>query len=123
MFSWLFDDNFRFSTRIVCTYTVCFTVLYYLTCFLIFYGSIFIDMIYLPPIYKKSIVLSTFLTSSICLVQLILSMKQFKLHLKSLYKGKSDMYLSPKNFFRIKKLQQVASTTLVMLSHTHAGGI
>ena len=103
-FGWIFDENFRFSTRAVCTYTVCFTVLYYLTCFLMFYGSIFVDMIYLPSIYKQTIVLSTCVTSLICLVQLVLSIKQFKLHLKSLYKGTSDQYISPKSAFSNKKI-------------------
>jgi hypothetical protein len=93
---WIIDQNFRFSTRIVCTYTVCFTVLYYLTCFSTFYGSIFVDLIFLPSIYKISIFGSTLITSLICFCQLILSMKQFKLHLTSLYKGDSNRYLSPK---------------------------
>ena len=104
LFGWVFDENFRFSTRAVCTYTVCFTVLYYLTCFLMFYGSIFVDMIYLPSIYKQTIVLSTCVTSLICLAQLVLSIKQFKLHLKSLYKGTSDQYISPKSAFSNKKI-------------------
>jgi hypothetical protein len=103
-FGWFKDESFRFSTRMVCTYTVCFTVLYYLTCFVIFYGGIFVDMIYLPPIYKQSIITSTIFTSIICLIQLILSMKQFKIHLKSLYKGTSNNYLSPKSFYSNKKI-------------------
>jgi len=82
-----FNDNFRFSTRVVCSYTVCFTVLYYLTCFMIFYGSIFIDLIYMPGLYKYAIVFSTCATSLICSIQLTLSMRKFKVHLKSLYKG------------------------------------
>ena len=77
------DDYFRFSTRIVCTFTVCFTLLYYLTCFLIFYGSIFIDLIYFPYVYKNALIISTCITSFICFSQLIISMKQFKLHLTS----------------------------------------
>ncbi len=82
-----FNDNFRFSTRVVCSYTVCFTVLYYLTCFMVFYGSIFIDLIYMPVVYKYAIIFSTCAASVICIVQLTLSMQKFKVHLKSLYKG------------------------------------
>lgn len=98
------DNYFRYSTRIICTYTVCFTLLYYLTCFLIFYGSIFIDVIYFPYCYKIAIMISTFFTSIICWIQLIISMKQFKLHLRSLYLGTSDKYITPKNWFSNKKL-------------------
>jgi hypothetical protein len=98
------DDYFRFSTRIVCTFTVCFTLLYYLTCFLIFYGSIFIDLIYFPYVYKNAIIISTCITSFICFSQLIISMKQFKLHLTSLYMGTSEQYISPKSFFTNKKI-------------------
>ncbi len=49
-------------------------------------------------------IISTIVTSIICLIQLILSMKQFKLHLTSLYKGTSNKYLSPKSFYSNKKI-------------------
>jgi hypothetical protein len=104
LFNGFYDKNFRFSTRIVCTFTVCFTLLYYLTCFLLFYGFIFVDLIYLPPIYKYSIVATTTLTSLICAVQLILSMRQIKIHLQSLYKGTSDKYIKSKDYFSNKKI-------------------
>lgn len=97
-------DNFRFSTRVVYSYTVCFTVLYYLTCSLIFYGSIFIDLIYWPVVYKYALVFSATMTSIISIVQLVLSMRQHKLHLKSLYKGTSDQYISPKSLFSNRKI-------------------
>jgi len=97
-------EHFRYSTRIVCTYTVCFTLVYYLTCSLIFYGCVFIDMIYFPWIYKASIIVSTLLSSIICFVQLSLSMKQFRLHLRSLYAGTSDRYISAKRLFSNKKI-------------------
>ena len=70
-FGLLIDANFRFSTRIICTYTVCFTVLFNFNCFLIFYGSVFLDMIFLPPFYKNSLFFSALMTSSTCTVQLI----------------------------------------------------
>ena len=98
------NSSFRFSTRIVCTYTVCLTVLYYLTCFLAFYGSIFIDLIFLPNTYKYSISFSAFGTSIYCLFQLVLSLRQIKLHLKSLYRGKADQYITPKHYFSNKKI-------------------
>ena len=100
----LWSPNFRFSTRIVCTYTVCFTVLYYLTCFLIFYGSIFVDIIYLPVAYKYAIVASTLIAFIVCFIQLVLSLGQFKFHLEMLYKGKSDPYLLDKSYFSNRKL-------------------
>jgi hypothetical protein len=103
-FNWVSDENFRFSTRIVCTYTVCFTVLYYLTCFLVFYGSIFIDLIYLPNFYKHTLALSTCLTSLVCFVQLVLGMRQFKTHLQSLYKGQSEKYITSKSIFSNRKI-------------------
>ena len=97
-------DNFRFSTRVVYSYTVCFTVLYYLTCSFIFYGSIFIDLIYWPVVYKYALLFSATVTSFISIVQLLLSMRQHKIHLKSLYKGTSDQYISPKSFFSNRKI-------------------
>ena len=107
--SWLFkiglnNDTFRYSTRIICTYTVCFTVLYYLSCFLVFYGAIFIDLIYFPFVYKCSVLVSACLALLICFVQLVLSMIKFKLHLSSLYKGTSDKYISSKSLFTNKKI-------------------
>ncbi|CAF1062146.1 unnamed protein product [Brachionus calyciflorus] len=90
----IFDENFRFSTRILCTYTVCFTVLYYFNCFLIFYGSIFIDLIYLPSTYKYSMFFSTLFTSIICVVQLLLNIKKLKYQIQLLYKGKKDNKIS-----------------------------
>lgn len=84
---WYQRRNFRFSTRVVCTFTVCFTVLYNLTCFFVFYGSIFVDLIYMPDAYKIAVLISSCLTSMICIVQVILSMRQFRIHLNSLYKG------------------------------------
>ena len=85
--NWSLRSNFRFSTRVVCTFTVCFTVLYNLTCFFVFYGSIFIDLIYMPNAYKIAVLIGSSLASMICIVQLILSMRQFKFHLNLLYKG------------------------------------
>jgi hypothetical protein len=85
----IFDCNFQFSTRLICTYTVCFTLLYYLTCFLLFYGTVLIDLIYLPSAYKWVIYLSTCFTSFICAIQLIQSLIQFKRHLCILYKGET----------------------------------
>ena len=98
------NDCFRYSTRIICTYTVCFTVLYYLSCFLVFYGAIFIDLIYFPFVYKCSILVSACLALLVCFVQLVLSMRTFKLHLSSLYKGTSDKYISSKSLFTNKKI-------------------
>ena len=96
--------SFRFSTRVLCTYTVCFTVLYYMTCFLVFYGSIVIDMIHMPSAYKRSLVASALLAASVCVAQLLLSMRQLKLHLTSLYKGTSLQYISAKANFSNKKI-------------------
>jgi hypothetical protein len=83
------NDSFRFSTRIISTYTVCFTVLFYFTCLLSFYGSIFVDMLYLPPFYSRTLIASSFVTAFICGLQLILSMRSLKSHLIYLYKGSS----------------------------------
>lgn len=102
--SWIWDPNFRFSTRIVCTYTVCFTVLYYLTCFLIFYGFIFIDLIYLPCIYKYAVSISVGMASIICFLQLLFSMRQFKYHLEMFYKGKKSCLIEEKDCFSKRKL-------------------
>ena len=81
---------FRFSTHVVCTYTVCFTVLYYLTCFLIFYGCAFVDMLALPAAYKRAVVASALLTAIVCAVQLVLSLRELKRHLRALYSGDSN---------------------------------
>ena len=81
------DTNFRFSTRVTSTYTVCFTVLFYMTCLLSFYGSIFVDMLYLPPIYARTLIVSAFFAAFICATQLILSLRSLKHHLTTLYKG------------------------------------
>jgi microcompartment protein CcmK/EutM len=100
------SEIFRFSTRIVCTYTVCFTVLYYLTCFFTFYGFVFVEMIYFPVVYKQTILLSAVLTSLTCCVQLCLSLRQFRSHLIGLYQGKSgrEFGLSPRSFLSNKKI-------------------
>ena len=81
---------FRFSTRVVCTYTVCFTVLYYLTCFVVFYGAVLVDMLHLPAAYKRSLLASALLAALVCFVQLALSLRQLKLHLTAMYKGRHN---------------------------------
>jgi hypothetical protein len=101
---WSWDQNFRFSTRIICTYTVCFTILFYLTCFIIFYGIIFVDLLYLPHIYKYILFSSALTSSLVCFVQLILSLNQFKIHLKMLYKGKNISHMCNANFYSNNKL-------------------
>ena len=81
------DLKFRFSTRVISTYTVCFTVLFYFTCLLSFYGSIFVDMLYLPSCYAYTLIASSILTSIVCGIQLMLSLNSLKIHLTYLYKG------------------------------------
>ena len=121
--SLIFDQNFCFSTRVVCTYTVCFTVLYYFNCFLIFYGSIFVDLIYLPCAYKKSILFSCLFTSTICAIQLILSIRQFKTHLKNLYKGIKEFDNENKIFSSSKTAARSFSYSGLAVTYTCWGYI
>lgn len=85
------NDNFRYSTRVICSYTVCFTVLYYLTCFIIFYGSIFIDFILLPQLFKQALVVSSIISLLMAFYQLLMSLYKFKKHMIAMYKGKSTL--------------------------------
>lgn len=107
----IIDGNFRYSIRTVCTYTVCFTVLYYFTCFFCFYSSIFIDLIYFPPVYKEFLSSSALLTSFVCFVQLTLSLRQFKHHLKSLYQGRLSSSVSEALFSSPRSNRAIATAS------------
>jgi hypothetical protein len=78
---------FRYSTRVISTYTICFTVLFYMTCLISFYGSIFVDMLYLPSIYAHTLIVGALVTSFVCALQLCMSLLALKRHLTLMYKG------------------------------------
>lgn len=73
---------------------MCFTVLYYFTCFFCFYSSAFVDLIYFPAVYKRFLTASALLTSLVCAVQLTLGLCELKRHLKSLYRGGQSSHSS-----------------------------
>jgi len=81
------NNIFRYSTRVISTYTICFTVLFYMTCLIAFYGSIFVDMLYLPSIYAHTLIVGALVTSLVCALQLVMSLLALKRHLTSMYKG------------------------------------
>ena len=103
---WPNDINFRFSTRVICTYTVCFTLVYYLTCFLMFYSLLIIDLLALNDFYKTSTIVSILLTTLVTFIQLFISLKKFRIHLISLYKGgkNANKYVSSKQSYSNQKL-------------------
>ena len=103
---WPDDIHFRYSTRVICTYTVCFTLIYYLTCFLMFYSFLIIDLLTLNDFYKTSTIVSILLTTFITFLQLFISLKKFRLHLISLYKGGrgANKYISSKKSYSNQKL-------------------
>lgn len=105
-FIWSNDIHFRYSTRVICTYTVCFTLVYYLTCFLMFYSLLIIDLLSLNKFYKTSTIVSILLTTLVTFVQLFVSLKKFRIHLISLYKGgkNANKYVNSKESYSNQKL-------------------
>ncbi|CAF0958096.1 unnamed protein product [Didymodactylos carnosus] len=106
---------FRYSLLVLFTYTVSFLVLYYLTCLLIFSstftlrllmtvtGNILMKLIQLSPItiniqtanfekltFTNEIFISAFISAFIYIIQLLLGLKQYQLHMLKYYRGAYD---------------------------------